>query len=241
MYLNDGRATIERTLIADNGGGVFTFVGRLEMRDSSVLRNGSGVRVTGSATIERCTIAENTGDGIEASRNIVASGPARARVINSTVSGNSGGLAGGVYVGNRGRVTLSNVTVAGNNGGAIGGVFLQGDRPRLILGNTLIADNTGAPFLCRGEIRSRGFNLIEDAPCPIKGRGTGDLIGVDPELGPLADNGGPTETHALLAGSPAVDAGNPRPPRGRGTSCTPTDQRGIARIGPCDIGAYEAP
>jgi hypothetical protein len=66
-----------------------------------------------------------------------------------------------------------------------------------------------------------------------------DLIGVDPMLGPLANNGGPTETQALLAGSPAIDAADPRPPADHATRCPTTDQRGVARNGRCDIGAFE--
>ena len=57
--------------------------------------------------------------------------------------------------------------------------------------------------------------------------GTGNLVGVDPELGPLADNGGPTDTMALLAGSPAINAGNPAP---EPTTFPGSDQRGISRV-----------
>jgi hypothetical protein len=75
-------------------------------------------------------------------------------------------------------------------------------------------------------------SLDSDNSCVLIG--PGDLPGVAPLLGPLANNGGPTDTHALLAGSPAIDAGG---------ICAPTDQRGVTRPqGPaCDIGAFEAP
>ncbi len=64
---------------------------------------------------------------------------------------------------------------------------------------------------------------------------------MNPLLGPLANNGGPTQTHALLAGSPAIDAGNPATPGSGGNACEATDQRGYARPAglACDIGAYE--
>src|SRR4029077_10669211 len=72
---------------------------------------------------------------------------------------------------------------------------------------------------------------------------TGDITNPTPDLGPLASNGGPTKTQALLPGSPAIDAGNPVPPGSAGDACAATDQRGIVRPQPpggrCDIGAFE--
>jgi len=86
-----------------------------------------------------------------------------------------------------------------------------------------------------GMLTSQGFNLIQDVSgCTILGDSTGNLLGADPELGPLQNNGGPTYTHALLPGSPAIDAGtNVGAPR--------TDQRGVSRPqgASTDIGAFE--
>jgi len=83
-----------------------------------------------------------------------------------------------------------------------------------------------------GNVVSGGNNLIQDDSC---NPAASDLVGADAKLGPLASNGGPTQTHALLAGSSAIDAAND-------TLCPATDQRGINRQGAhCDIGAYEAP
>ena len=95
---------------------------------------------------------------------------------------------------------------------------------------------------CAGAVTSNGYNLSSDATC--KFTNTGDLNNTDPMLGLLQYNGGPTQTNALLSGSPAVDAGNPN-------GCTDglghllkTDQRGKPRpdaedTGGCDMGAYE--
>ena len=77
--------------------------------------------------------------------------------------------------------------------------------------------------------------------------GSADITGQDPKLGPLTNNGGPTETRALLHGSPAIDAGNPATPGSGGNACEATDQRGVARpqdgdadgVATCDIGAFE--
>ena len=70
---------------------------------------------------------------------------------------------------------------------------------------------------------------------------TGDLVNVDPMLGLLQDNGGPTLTHAILADSPAIDSGNPAVPGIGGAACPQTDQRGVLRPqgAACDIGAFE--
>jgi cysteine-rich repeat protein len=88
---------------------------------------------------------------------------------------------------------------------------------------------------------SEGYNIIKNASsCTITGDTTGNQIGVDPLLGPLADNGGPTRTRR--PGSPAIEAGNPAPPGSGNGACEATDQRGVVRpIGSrCDIGAVEA-
>jgi hypothetical protein len=119
--------------------------------------------------------------------------------------------------------------------------------------NTIIAGNTaGTAPDCSAPlglaINSQGYNLIGDATnCTGVGAGTHDITGVDAHLDVLAPNGnadGPTQTHALLGGSPAIDGGNPATPGSGGDACLAVDQRGIARDEPgdslCDIGAYEA-
>ncbi len=99
------------------------------------------------------------------------------------------------------------------------------------LKGTILAGNmaTGTSPEC-DAITSQGHNLIGDPTgCTISGQQATDITGQNPFLGPLGDNGGPTQTHALLKGSPAIDAGPPDAP--------PTDQRGAPRNP--DIGAYE--
>src|SRR5207237_4216291 len=119
---------------------------------------------------------------------------------------------------------------AGNGGG-----LLLGGNGTLL--NTILAGNSsrnGAGPDCLGTLNSQGHNLIQNTNgCVITGVLTGNLFGVDPVLGPLIDNCGPTETHALLAGSPAIDAGD-------NNGAPATDQRGIARppAAAVDIGAY---
>jgi hypothetical protein len=103
-----------------------------------------------------------------------------------------------------------------------------------------VANNVGGN--CHGAVSSRGYNLSSDSTCDFDG--AGDLNNTDPRLGKLQNNGGPTETMALLSGSPAIDSGNP-------SGCTDgkghllkTDQRGKPRPDKedkngCDRGAYE--
>ena len=97
--------------------------------------------------------------------------------------------------------------------------------------NTIIDNNTGGD--CSGAVTSLGHNLDSDNTCGLAG--AGDISNTNPFLGPLQDNGGHTFTHALLAGSPAIDSGDD-------TAAPATDQRGVARpLGAAsDIGAYEA-
>ena len=127
---------------------------------------------------------------------------------------------------------LTNVTFSGNSlsyPNQRGGGIVNGGGGTLK--NTIVANNS--PDDCAGSITSLGHNLSSDGTCGLTG--SGDLQNTDPMLGLLADNGGHTQTHALLGGSPAIDAGSP--------DCPPpaTDQRGVARPqgAACDIGAFE--
>ena len=101
---------------------------------------------------------------------------------------------------------------------------------------------------CSGTFSSQGHNLIgrNDGCSGFTNGVNGDKVGsgaspINPLLGALANYGGPTQTHALIPGSPAIDAGNPLPPGGGGFACAGTDQRGVARPqgAACDIGAVE--
>ncbi len=168
-------------------------------------------------------------------------------LVNSTVSGNTAFQGGGIAT-NSGTTALGNVTIADNSADSGGGGISSFDSS-VGLQNTIIAGNTDLSgqgpecFIIEGQgLDSRGHNLIQDTTgCPIGGDSTGNITGVDPELGPLQDNGGPTFTHALLAGSPAIDAGDPAAPGSGGTACEVADQRGVPRPqgAACDIGAFE--
>jgi hypothetical protein len=119
---------------------------------------------------------------------------------------------------------VTNSTFFGNSSSVDGGILNDGT---LTFRNTIVANSTGVNCTNNGGLVDGGGNLSwPDATCPG--------LNADPLLGPLADNGGPTQTHALLPGSPAIDAALL-------ANCPPTDQRGVIRpqgTG-CDIGAFE--
>ena len=152
---------------------------------------------------------------------------ATASLTNSTISNNAafGGEGGGIL--NSGAVvalTILNSTVSANTAAFGGG----GGGSNGTLQNSIVAANV--PADCSGTMVSLDHNLDSDSSCNLGG--ANDLPGVDPLLGPLANNGGPTETHALLTGSPAIDAGDD-------SAAPATDQRGLPRVGTSDIGAFE--
>jgi len=263
-----GVLTINNSLITANraqrGAGVFNSPGgTLQVTNSTFSANftrlvdvgfdasGAGIYNGGVANITGSTFSSNDvhdhGSGLY--------NAATATVANSTFSlGQANNAA--VYNDKNGSLQLNNVTITLNSGrkDATGLLSAGGS---VSLANSIIAENhtvgggnnTSLPD-CGGTLTSGGHNLVGNATgCSISA-GTGDLLGSDlaplnPKLGPLTNNGGPTQTHTLLAGSPAIDAGSPAAPGSGGSACEAADQRGFARpaLGAssltCDIGAVE--
>ena len=199
-----------------------------------------------TASIRNSTISNNSGaisgGGISSSGTLT--------LVNSTLSGNSADTSGGGLV-NTGTAALYNVTIANNIAGAGGstgnggGVYSGLSGSSLTIRNSIIANNVDITTSelnndCDGTLTGEGYNLIEDTTgCTITGVTTGDVTGIDPMLGALLDNGGPAFTQALLAGSPAIDAGEPTGCRDQSNALLLTDQRSYLRNGTCDMGAYE--
>ncbi len=232
---------------------------------------GGGIFNSGVLTLTRCTVSGNVAGGGTGGGNgggiangvgvsITPSG-GTVTLVNSTVSGNQLGYGesatgGGGGIFNTATLMLLSSTVAANGGGSgqecVGGVAgIRNAGGALVVENSLIAANvfdgsrcggTVTPSDCDGTLASQGFNLIQDTShCTIAGGATGDILGVDPHLGPLQDNGGATTTQALLPGSSAIGAGNPHGCVDANGKALTTDQRGAPRpVGArCDIGAYE--
>jgi hypothetical protein len=224
--------TISGNQVLGSGGGIWAESGTsLTITGSTI--SGNRLKDVGPAgcPLRNC----NEGAGI--------SGGGTISIANSTISGNhSDNIAGGIFWQGNVSATLDHVTLASNTANHGGGIWRNGVEPIIHIRNSIIAGNTSIITTsllssdCEGSPTSDGHNLFgiagECAPTPSDLAGT-EAQPLDPMLGALADNGGPTLTQALLAGSPAIDAG--------GVDCSPTDQRGAARpYGAfCDIGAYE--
>ena len=151
-------------------------------------------------------------------------------VYNSTLSGNTATAAGGGVSSAAATTVLWNATVAENSAPTGGGVHWVDAGAFVSLWNTILADNAGGA--CGGAISQRNSwqaNIADDPSCAFApGEGTEQ----EPGIGPLRNNRGPTDTHALLAGSPAINAGG-------ANLCGANDQRGAPPVGNCDIGAFE--
>ncbi len=224
-----------------DGAGILNFgtliLNRSIVEDNYTVEDGAGILNTGTLIINHSTISDNgtgtpsgTAGGLE-NFNVMT-------VTNSTISGNTADLfGGGIY--NAGTAYLDSVTVFSNTAPNGGGLVSFG---LLTVTNLIIAGNSAANGPdCLGTLSSLGYNLIQTTTgCTIAGVLTGVITNVNPLLGPLTNNGGSTPTHALLPGSPAIDAGS-------NAQCQPTDQRGIKRpidgnddgITLCDLGAFE--
>ncbi len=226
------RVRIKNSAADGRGGGIYS-QGSCVLDQSTVSGNragqGGGIHNDGSGrlTVRASTLADNTalaGGGI-----FTAGG---ADLVNTTLSGNcaTAGAGGGLHVA-AGQAQLVHCTVSANVAPAGGGIAGPG---RTGLVNTLLAANGGGNCASDTFVDSGGGNLDSGDSCGL--RSPSDLRRTDPRLGPLADNGGPTRTHAPGPGSPAID-------NGLALAGISTDQRGEprpTRQAP-DTGAVEAP
>ena len=168
-------------------------------------------------------------------------------IENSTISGNSAEfVGGGVYQDSHGSaaVLLRHVTIASNSATQGGGVYDGSSsvtESHFIVNGSVVAENTAAGPDAYALVTSQGHNLIGNGSgsTGFTNGVNGDQVGADgsplnPFLGPLDSNGGATKTHALLAGSPAINTAGL-------VDCPATDQRGVSRPQgvACDVGAFE--
>jgi hypothetical protein len=250
IFNNGGTLTVSNSTLSGNsanaqGGGIFNKVGTLTVRNSTLSSNsayeGGGIsNDRGTLTVTNSTLSGNSaneGGGI----NGINSDSGTITVTNSTLSANSATNIGGGILNGGGTLTVTNSTLSSNSAHIGGGLFntFQGAAS---FKSTIVSGNTGGNCYANPPISSAGYNLSDDGTCGFNA--TGDQnnvasIGLDPHG--LRNNGGPTQTIALLPTSVAVDAipvsactdtnGNP----------VATDQRGISRPqgAGCDIGAFE--
>jgi LPXTG-site transpeptidase (sortase) family protein len=218
---NDGILTITNSTIADNTAGSL----------------GGGIRNDGSLAVINCTFSGNS-SGLGVGGAILNGGT--LVVKNSTFSGNSAGPGSGIANDTGSTMTIVNSSMFGNSGGALD------NRGNMTIINTILAGTIGGNDCenLSGTISSASRNNLIQSEDSGAGRcsesgDTSYILGSDPKLSALADNGGPTQTNSLQAGSPAIDAGDY-------ATCLSVeggkDQRSVSRkdvSGKCDIGAFE--
>lgn len=247
IFVNtSGQLTITNSTISGNlagtgsGGGIYLNSGAtLSATGSTISGNtaagGGGLFNAGtSATITDSTLSNNSATGASSGGGAVFNNTgASLDITNSTISGNSAANFGGAILSFT-SATLLNATVAFNTSGSGGAIFNNPPGGTLTLKNSLLHNppDGGIDGDCLGTMTSLGHNLDRNGSCGLN-QPTDKPSIADPNLGPLADNGGPTQTHPLLVGSAAIDAGDD-------TAAPATDQRGFERQGAAsDIGAYE--
>ena len=254
-----GDLTIQSVTLSGGYWGLWN-TGTTSIKDSIISGNtGSGVANGGTLTVESSTISGNTGGGVSNS-NVL-------NITNSTISGNTSNYSGGGVSNVGGRLTIANSTISGNRANRAGGVsnsqyycfyYFCTEPGSLTLNNSLIAGNQAAvaPEIendASSIVTANNFNLFgANGNAGVTGftPGPTDIVptvSLAQILGPLKNNGGPTQTHALVAGSPAIDAGDPGGCRDSSGAPLQTDQRGFVRnidgnsdgTARCDIGAVE--
>ena len=257
---NTGTSTVAKSIFVDNtaaviwnegfGAGIYS-TGVMTVTDSSFSGNhadnsGGGIENNGKLEVANSTFSGNSAGPMFPVRGGGIENRGTLTVMNSTFSDNntgdnwSDGTAGG-GIDNSGNLTLLNSTFSGNSAGnyskAVGGGI--DNSGAMDFANIIIANSTGLhglDCLSTGTIGANTNNLVRDGSCS---QGGVNFKKGDPKLGKLADNGGPTQTLALLPGSPAINAGDD-------ATCAAApvnnlDQRGVTRPSSlhCDIGAYE--
>ncbi|MBK9928209.1 MAG: hypothetical protein IPP66_23320 [Anaerolineales bacterium] len=257
IYNFSGTLTVTNSTLSSNsasnsGGGIYNNTGSLTMTNSTLFNNSAGYSGGSIANLDEMMVVNSTlfnnsaayAGGIYSYSGTVMNsvlynnsatygggisnyGP--LTVMNSTLSNNLATYSGGgIY--NWGALTVTNSTLSNNsanNGGGISNNYAA----TTLLYNTLIVDSPSGLNCVRsgGTLTANSFNMDTDGSCD----NAAEMSSAQINLQPLSDNGGPTQTHALGAGSLAIDAGND-------SNCPATDQR-VTRPqgGHCDIGAYE--
>ena len=245
-------------------GGTVSILNSTVMNNSAVQGFGGGIANTGAGVVNvlNSTLHNNAATGSGSGGGIFNQGGGPVNLTNATFSGNSAGRGGALVNSSTGTVIFANSTVANNSATTSGGGIDNAGTVRVQLRNTIVALNTApnGPDL-NGTFTTHGRNLVGNNAAVTSQfpagnpNANGDLVGTDvsplnPMLGPLQNNGGPTHTMLPLPGSPAINAGNPTnlPPdtfdlnnNGNTTEALPVEQRGFERVAETnfDIGAVE--
>ena len=238
------QVTFNGNFASDRGGGMYNSFGSITVSHVTFSGNfaydGGGMYNHDTSSVSHVTFSGNSASNYGGGMYNNNGSP---RVSHVTFSGNSAIRGGGVY--NSGSPTqMSHVTFSGNSASSSGGgMYNISSGPTLT--NTIIANSMGGGDCVNhftSSVTDGGHNLIEDgvSACGLTNGTNNNIVGSDPSLGALADNGGSTLTHKPMSGSDVIDAGS---------GCSGVDQRGAARpyddpseanvSGACDIGAVE--
>jgi CSLREA domain-containing protein len=256
--LVDNSVVTANSSVGTRGGGITMSAADpdvLRIRRSTISFNSAaqGGGIVSNTPIEMVdsVLHDNTASGMGGGA-MIAHPAAQSRIVNSTISGNQSNASGAGMAVMSGSVQIFNGTITNNQAdanldgvGTAGGVLVE-PTASLTFTNTILAGNRKSIFQlgvwtpiagdCTGTVTSGGFNLMGTNDCIVIG--PAPTVG-DPQLAPLADTGGRTVAHGLLAGGPAIDAGDPAGcSDGLGGVLT-RDQRDFIRAGLCDIGAFE--
>ena len=260
--LSSGDLNLDQVVVSNStaytGGGIYLTTGSFTMQDSSILDNtasfaGGGLTLYSAALsrVESSTVAQNDSTYVGG----IYVYQTELELANVTISGNAAtnGFGGGLYVsaGSATTAELTNVTVTDNDAGtgAGGGVYVGSANVTTTMVNSIVAENTKGGTTADDVIGAfgagSGNNLIgaidgsSGLAEPNTQSGTA-ASPLDPMLAPLGDYGGPTLTHRLLPGSPAIDAGNNAYAVDSLGNALTSDQRGFNRfVNTVDIGAVE--
>jgi CSLREA domain-containing protein len=211
--------------------------------DNSRIAVGGGIVSRGQLSMDRCTVSNNHssfGGGGVAVRH------GRTNMVNCTISGNSGdGFGGGISLDGGAELHLDGVLVTANtsdadeSGSGTGGGIIGFNGTTVYLHDSIVAGNTdrsGTSPDLSGDVVSEDFNIVGDTTgAAVAGPVEHCVFGQPVPLGPLADNGGPTLTHALLVGNPAIDAGDPGSNRLRDQRWLERPQGAAGDIGPFEL------
>jgi predicted outer membrane repeat protein len=246
---SDGTLTLNECTLSGNsalgagvGGGISNWglltLNQCSLSGNGAINSGGGIYSYGTLTLNECTLSGNSTGGYDGGDGGGIDNDDTATLINCTLSGNVAGGGGGIF--NDGTLTLNECTLSGNSGGLGGGIFNDLIGTTLAMTNNIVAGNGGRPGADiyndnSATLTYGGSNLVQSIYNP-SGTITGPApLTNAPDLAPLGNYGGPTQTMPPLPGSPAIGAGSVA------ANTFSTDQRGYARTqnGLIDLGAVE--
>lgn len=232
---NQGILDITTSLISNNtasveGGGVFDGTPNTTAPTSNGGSSDAGSTVTSPSYVIPASDTSPSFTAPGAPGSSSSTNPDSVNASNSTLYGNTAAAGGGI-ANDPGTVTLRNDTLVGNKGAPGGNAYNAAGSTMNLTATLFAGPQSGGN--CSGTVADHGYNVDDDGTCAFASPSISNSSNLMSKLGPLADNGGPTQTIAVLAGFPGIDYVASQ-------DCPSTDQRLLPRTTPCDIGAYDS-